>query len=167
MTSPYPMWDEWLADLSPGERTRALELSERFAGLGAEDAEDWARSELAEDLPQLARFLLLRQVWEQAINGFDRPGAIDAVPAAARLLDSGADRADLITLARRAALDAAFAVLYALDVPNLDVDDDSLPGWSVHETSGDGGRPGRHMDGLHEDLLIMDPSGRQAEDLLF
>lgn len=49
----------------------------------------------------------------------------------------------------------------------MDLDDDALPGWSAHETTGDEDRPGRHLDGLHEDLLSSDPSGGEAEDLLF
>ncbi|MEV5751523.1 hypothetical protein AB0L00_27185 [Actinoallomurus sp. NPDC052308] len=160
-------WTGWLETLSEADRARALALRDRFAALGAEYPEEEARLEVGEDIPQLARFLLLRHIWEYAINSLERPGEIDGIAAARRLLDAGADRADVVTLARRAACDAAFAVLYALDVPNHDLDDDSLPAWSLRETTGDTEEPGRHMDDLHAELLSADPSGRQAEDLLF
>ncbi len=38
-----------------------MELTELFARLGARDPEKWARSQIKEGIPQLARFLFLRQ----------------------------------------------------------------------------------------------------------
>ncbi|MCM0674467.1 hypothetical protein NCC78_07165 [Micromonospora phytophila] len=59
----WPTWDEWLATLSPDVRESAVSLAERFKELGALDPESWARSEISENIPQLARFMVLRALW--------------------------------------------------------------------------------------------------------
>jgi hypothetical protein len=41
-------------------------LVEKFRALEAEQPEEWAASEVQEDIPQLARFLFLRSVWRSA-----------------------------------------------------------------------------------------------------
>ncbi|GGX84231.1 hypothetical protein GCM10010515_59760 [Streptomyces fructofermentans] len=38
-------------------------------------------------------------------------------------------------------------------------------GWVVMESGDDGSPTGRALSGLHEDLLSMDPSGRDGADL--
>jgi hypothetical protein len=48
------------------QRRRAEALAEQFRGLGADDPEGWAASEVAEEIPQLARFLFLRSLWRSA-----------------------------------------------------------------------------------------------------
>ncbi|MEU1077300.1 MULTISPECIES: hypothetical protein [unclassified Streptomyces] len=125
----------------------------------------WARSEIDENQPQLARFVLLRSLWRGAIDGWAAPGALEQVPAARRLLDAGADRDDLVVLARAIAYEAVFAVVDELDcggdvnVSGVDV------GWAVMESGEDGCSTGRPLSGLHEDLLTMDPSGRDGADM--
>jgi len=39
------------------------ELAALFQKLGARDPDHWARSQVEEGVPQLARFLFLRQAW--------------------------------------------------------------------------------------------------------
>jgi hypothetical protein len=48
-------------------RTDVTQLTDLFRRLGARDPQDWAGSEVAEGLPQLERFLFLRQA--VAISG--------------------------------------------------------------------------------------------------
>lgn len=48
------------------QRRRAEALAEKFRAAGAEEPEGWAASEVAEDIPQLARLLFLRSVWRSA-----------------------------------------------------------------------------------------------------
>jgi hypothetical protein len=161
----WPTWDEWLNSLEDGKKAAAIGRRDLFASLGADRPEDWARSDMAEDIPQLARFLILRRLWADAIDGWRRPGALDAIPAARRLLAAGAAAADLQTLARAAAYEAAFATVSIIDEccdPDLD---GSLPCWCLQETDGDGECTGRSVDGLHESLLWMDPSGNEGKDL--
>jgi hypothetical protein len=52
--------------LDDEQRRRAEALAEQFRGLGAGDPEGWAASEVEEDIPQLARFLVLRRLWRGA-----------------------------------------------------------------------------------------------------
>ncbi|MER6569833.1 hypothetical protein ABT288_27500 [Streptomyces sp. NPDC001093] len=158
-------WQSWLSGLAPSKRTVAESLRTQFEALGAADASDWARSEIVENQPQLARFVLLRSLWRGAIDGWADQGALEQVAAARRLLDAGADRNDLVLLARAVAYEAVFAVVDELDcggdvnVSGVDV------GWVVTESGNDGSSTGRPLAGLHEDLLTMDPSGREGADL--
>jgi hypothetical protein len=42
---------------------------------------------------------------------------------------------------------------------------EGLPGWALTEVDPAGEPTGRHLDGLHEDLLALDPSGHDGQDL--
>jgi len=43
-------------------------LTALFAKLGARDAESWAQSQIEEGIPQLQRFLFLRQAWRNVLE---------------------------------------------------------------------------------------------------
>jgi hypothetical protein len=103
------------------------------------------------------RAAFLEEVWTQVINAGmsgqwidnaiarserspDAPFA-DLGSALKRLLAAGADRRDLCLLARHAGYEAAFKVLYMLDDPGVDGDDNKM---------------------LHEELLRADPSGNEG-----
>ncbi|MFI9100064.1 hypothetical protein ACIGXA_06040 [Streptomyces fildesensis] len=158
-------WQSWLSGLAPSRRSAAQSLRTQFEALGAADAPDWARSAIDENQPQLARFVLLRSLWRGAIDGWADPGALEQVAAAQRLLDAGADRDDLVLLARAVAYEAVFAAVDELDsgtdvnVSGVDV------GWVVMESGEDGTPTGRPLAALHEDLPTMDPSGHDGADL--
>ncbi|MFD9561739.1 hypothetical protein [Streptomyces sp. NPDC059994] len=157
-------WQAWLNSLDSRRSAAAESLRAQFEALGAADAEEWAKSEIREDLPHLARFMLLRSLWRGPIDGWADAGAFDQLPAAQRLLAAGADSQDLVRLARAVAYEAVFATLDELgagsdvNVPGIDV------GWVVMETGEDGSPTGRALSGLHEDLMTMDPSGRDGTD---
>jgi hypothetical protein len=158
-------WQSWLSGLAPSKRAAAETLRTQFEALAATDAPDWARSEIDENQPQLARFVLLRSLWRGAIDGWAGPGALEQVAAARRLLDAGADRDDLVLLARAVAYEAVFATLDEFDC-GADVNVSGVDtGWVVMEAGEDGSPTGRFLSGLHEDLLTMDPSGRDGTDL--
>ncbi|WP_211245722.1 hypothetical protein [Actinomadura oligospora] len=167
MTNPQTGWTEWLATLPQEQRATADGLLEAFTRLGADAPGEWARSEVAEGLPQLARFLLLRQLWTEAINGRENPGALENVPAAARLVSAGADRGDVVLAMRAAAFEAVFATLLALDEGGspAGADEMPLPGWRLHETDSGGRLTGRCLNGLQESLRETDPSGHDAQDI--
>lgn len=157
-------WQAWLNSLDARGRAAAESLRARFEALGAADAADWAKSEICEGLPHLARFVLLRSLWRGPIGGWADPDAFDQLPVAQRLLAAGANKEDLVRLARAVAYEAVFATLDELDsgsdvnVSGIDV------GWLVMESAEDGAPTGRALSGLHEDLLTMDPSGRDGAD---
>jgi hypothetical protein len=47
------------------------ELAEVFRSLGASDPDQWAYSEVHEGIPQLHRYLFLRQAWKQVVPDDD------------------------------------------------------------------------------------------------
>lgn len=160
-------WDEWLNGLDRQHREQVTRLRETFARLGAEDPESWARSEVSEDLAQLASFLVLGSLWRNAINVWS-PASIGQSAVASRLLEQGADIDDLVTFARAASYQAVFATLYRLTAEHSDPEladaEDDLPGWRLMELR-NGGLTGRGVDMLHESILSMDPSGNEGQDL--
>ncbi|MFJ9822205.1 hypothetical protein ACIRU3_44675 [Streptomyces sp. NPDC101151] len=157
-------WHAWLNCLDARRRASAESLRARFEALGAADADDWAKSEICEDIPHLARFVLLRSLWRGPIDGWVDPGAFDQLPAAQRLLAAGANKEDLVRLARAVAYEAVFATLDELDTgSDVNVSGTDV-GWIVMESGEDGAPTGRALSGLHEDLLTMDPSGHDGAD---
>lgn len=126
-------WDEWLATLPKDKQDVAGELRERFEELGAEDPEGWTRSEISENIPQLARFLVLRTIRRQAVDSWARAGALTTIPAAQRLLAAGADPGDLLCLVQNTVHDTAFAVLECLDEGRDTEASEEHPGWSLVE----------------------------------
>jgi hypothetical protein len=152
------------------EESRLDHLTNLFGALGADDPRGWASSEVEENIAQLARFLVLRLLWRCAIDVW-ATDELDSVPAAQRLLAADADRTDLVRLARHAAYAAVHQTLYRIDEgydPETPIA--GLPGWQLMEAievdqSGDVELTGRPVGGLHESILRMDPSGREARDL--
>jgi hypothetical protein len=57
--------------------------------LGCSGPQIRARSEISENLPRLARLMLLQSLWREPIGGCASPGALDQLPAAQRLLTAG------------------------------------------------------------------------------
>ncbi|MEY9949860.1 hypothetical protein [Kitasatospora sp. GAS1066B] len=165
MSDRQTAWQAWLSSLDAPRQAVALSLCAQFEALGALDGADWARSEISEDLPHLARFRLLRSLWRSPIDCWADPGALDQLPAAQRLVAAGADRADLVLLARAVAYEAVFTTLEELDAGgDVNVSEVGV-GWVVMEAREDGSSTGRCLSGLHEELLTMDPSGRDGVDL--
>lgn len=99
------------------EATELDRLTALFRALGADgDARDWAESEAEEGLPQLARYRLLRTVWQdvdawgtaapQWVAAYRTDGA--AADAVDRALAAGLTPEDLGALAREVARETAF-----------------------------------------------------------
>jgi hypothetical protein len=149
--------------------TKLLEVA------GAPDPASWAQSEVDEDIPQLARFLFLRQAWrriivdgdttwiELEISGAERsplaPGA-GLGHSLKRLMSSGANKQDLTEVARAAQWQLLFGLCYQLSDPSIDEPELEQVVWQLFEVSEDG-VPGRPIGGLHESVLETDPTGRE------
>src|SRR6187431_2782085 len=108
------------------------ELAALFARLGAPSPERWARTQLAEGTPELARFVFLRQAWRRLLADGDTSwieptiAAARAAPdapfagvghALARLRESGARDEDVAEVARGMQAAALFALASLLDGP--------------------------------------------------
>jgi hypothetical protein len=147
-------------------------LTDLFARLGARDPAHWARSEILEGIPQLARFLFLRQAWKLVLPEMDnrwirdeagadvdaRGGAIG--PALARLLLHGANENDLTAVVRVMQWRLLAGLCYLLDDPGGLEQEVKGIAWGLFQVD-DNGRPTTVMSALHESLLETDPTGRE------
>ncbi|MCW3820872.1 hypothetical protein ONA91_41270 [Micromonospora sp. DR5-3] len=161
----WPTWGEWLATLPPDVRDSAVSLAGRFRELGAEDPEEWARSEISENIPQLARFMVLRALWREAISPWMDASNLSDVAAAQRLIDAGADPHDVLLVARAGAYEAVVAAVGIIDGCGDPNARESDPGWHLVETDAECNPTGREIGGLHESLGETDPSGNEGADL--
>ncbi|MGQ0847387.1 MAG: hypothetical protein ACT4QF_24985 [Sporichthyaceae bacterium] len=101
----------WLAGLSKSDREIAVAARARLGAMGCDDPNGWTRSEIAEGIPHTARYRFLRRLWPDLIDCWDGERAL---PAAERAVGAGASLEDVRTIARAAAYEAVFGVLYRL-----------------------------------------------------
>lgn len=151
------------------------ELASLFAKLGAPDPVAWAQSQVDEGIPQLARFLFLRQAWRAIINESDPSWIERAIAHAAssptepyagvghalrRLRGLGASEDDLTDLVRGMQAQLLFYFCYLLEDPG-DVEPEVADlSWSLVEVD-EGGEVIASINGLHESVLETDPTGRE------
>lgn len=149
-------------------------LNEVFARLGARNPGDWARSQLDEGIPQLARFLFLRQAWRSVVLEDDRTwiaaqlniepngpgGAINA--ALTRLLSLGASEQDLTIVVRVMQWRLLAGLCDLLDSPGESEDEVANVAWRLFQID-NGGEPIAVMAGLRESVLEVEPSGREMQ----
>src|SRR5262245_5985891 len=149
------------------------ELTELFRELGAIEPETWARSQLEEGLPQLAVFSFARAIWEAVVKDGD-DGWIEnevewskkhsnepcsqAGSALEEMLARGVNRQAIINLVRVCQFNALYHVCALIDGARLV----ELPvnRWTLFQVD-EFGQPLAVIQGLHEILLSMDPTGRE------
>jgi hypothetical protein len=156
-----------------------------FQALGASPPESWARSEVEENIPQLAIFLFLRAAWKCVVPDNDpswihearmppehpnAPGA-GLGPALDRLIAKGADLRDINAVVRN----MQYALLFNLcrltedwtqgreDLPRVSAELDSVR-WALFEIDEEQ-RPLRKIACIHESVLSMDPTGREMRPM--
>jgi hypothetical protein len=155
--------------------TKKSRLARLFEIAGATDPQSWAKSEVDEGIPQLARFLFLRQAWRQIVadgdvtwidreiqfakRSPDAPGA-GLGHSLSRLLSGGANREDLTELARTVQWQLLHGLCYQLSDPSIAESELGHVRWGLFEVNNDG-KPGRPIEGLHESVLETDPTGRE------
>lgn len=151
------------------------ELAATFRKLGARDPEDWARSQVEEGIPQLARFLFLRQAWRQIVQeddsswidaSIDRARSHPEEPyagvghALGKLRARGATKEGLTDVVRGMQAQLLFSICYLLEDPG-DVEPEAGDvGWVLAQVD----QEGTVLDtigGLHESVLETDPTGRE------
>jgi hypothetical protein len=150
-------------------------LARLFELAGARDPALWASSEINENIPQLARFLFLRQAWRGVLSEADvawidnqiaaskrdtqAPGAAVG-PALERCLATGCSREDLLEIARTAQWELLHSICYLLSDPDIQEPELQHISWALVEWDPKG-RPGRQIAYLHESVLETDPTGRE------
>lgn len=144
-------------------------LAALFRKLGADDPEAWARSQVNEGIPQLARFVLLRSMWDatardpswidRAINARPRrdddPGS-GLGPAVQRALAAGASRDDLHEIVRVMQWEALAGICLMLDgnvAHNPDLDGLHFGAFALDEND----EPIDRVHGLVESLFETEP----------
>jgi hypothetical protein len=151
------------------------DLTALFARLGARAPDSWAESQLREGIPQLQRFVFLRQAWRQVCPDGDsnwiheqvktaelRPSApfADAGLIMKKCMSAGVSVEDLVALTRALQAQVLFQISYLLDDPQLEEPELSELHWGLFEVDHDG-KPTQRIGALHESVLETDPSGRE------
>ena len=161
------------------EHNELSELTKLFESLGAPRPDGWASSQVREKIPQLHRFLFLRQAWAQVIDETDDSWierTIDYAKrtpegpfsgqgqAMERMLSLGVSRSDIVDLVRCSQVEAISGICYLLGDPSLCGEEDERVrsvGWALVTTNEDLQPTGKVIDGLHESVLELDPTGRE------
>src|SRR5690242_5341832 len=151
------------------------DLVETFRNLGAPDPETWARSQIEEGIPQLARYLFLRQAWRNIVKEDDYRW-IDAAMERARthpdepyagvghalrkLRARGATNEEITDLVRGMQAELLFLFCYLLEDPG-DVEPEARDiHWVLAQVDAHGNFLGP-IACLHESVLETDPTGRE------
>lgn len=148
------------------------ELTELFRKLGASEPESWAHSQITEGIPQLPRYLFLRQAWREVIKPDDRrwmsemqprdpngPGAALG-PAIDRILATGAREEDLTTVVRIMQWRLLAGLCVLLEDPDLLENEVADMTWGLFLLD-EKYEPVVPIGGLIESVLETDPTGRE------
>ena len=151
------------------------ELTALFKELGAPDAEQWAASEVAEGIPQLLRFLFLKNAWSNVAEegkhqwiteAIDRARKFPQEPyaglgiALASCKAKGVTSEELTDIARCLQAAMLFRLAYLVDGPPDRGPLEDL-GWGLFQVDENGKPFGKQIGGLHESVLDTDPTGRE------
>jgi hypothetical protein len=151
------------------------DLVATFRKLGARDPEGWAQSQLEEGIPQLARFLFLRQAWQHIVKESD-PGWIESSIQRARthpaepyagvghallkLRARGATHEEITDVVRGMQAELLFSLCYLLEDPGEVEPEVEDVAWALVQVDAEGTVLGV-IGGLHESVLETDPTGRE------
>ena len=152
------------------------ELTHLFERFGAKDSELWARSQIKEGIPQLQRFLFLRQAWRSVLDegniewiereiqeaeGYPSGPYAGIGAALKRALTKGVSPKDLTEIARGIQAQMLFQICYLLDDPQFREPELEEFAWGLFEVDNDGNAIPPRIGSLHELVLEIDPTGRE------
>jgi hypothetical protein len=150
-------------------------LTEIFRKYGADDPELWAESQLSEGIPQLAIFSFAKALWEGVVNennldwvdkeikfAEENPKATGAQigPIMKEMLDKGVSRESIIELIRVMQYFCIYRTCSIIDgssSPDVPITD-----WTLYQTDKNG-KPVAIIQGLHEVIMSLDPTGREMD----
>jgi hypothetical protein len=148
------------------------ELSVLFRNLGARNPEVWAHSQLEEDIPQLARFLFLRQAWKLVISENnlewisemrqvdpEKPGG-DIGLAISRLLEGEGNENDITKIVRIMQWKVLSGLCQLLDDPGDIEKEAGEIAWRLFQVD-ENDHPIAIIGGLVESVLETEPTGRE------
>jgi len=150
-----------------------------FEKLGAREPDAWARSEVSEGIPQLLRFLFLREAWRYVQDENDHTWISQEIEASRkrpteayahlgsvleRCRTLGVSDQDLTDMARchQAAMMFHLCYLMSSGPQNAPEELEDIS-WGLFRVN-DNDRPvGPAIDALHESVLETDPTGRAMQ----
>lgn len=157
--------------------TSETELTKLFSELGANDPELWARSEIHEHIPQMLRFLFLKNAWKSVAaannntwidaeisDGSKNPTApfAELGNVLNRCRMQGVTDDDLTNLARCLQAKMIFSICRLLEYgpseKNPALRDVC---WGLFQKDENGQPVGPEISGLHESVLAFDPTGHE------
>jgi hypothetical protein len=156
----FPRWNR---GKSMSETSEIKRLAELFRKLGASDPEGWARSQVQEGIPQLARFLFLRSAWRCVVSEDDTAWIDQAIGRAEVQPDepyAGVGHALKSLRVRGMQAQVLFHFCYVIADPGVVESEDVKINWALVELDDDG-EPRGTIDSLHESVLETDPTGRE------
>jgi hypothetical protein len=152
-------------------------LTALFEKLGAPEPESWATSQATEGIPQLLRFLFLREAWRYVQDENDHSWIERAIERAkqhpnepyaqvggvfARCRAHGVSDQDLTDLTRCNQAAMMFHMCYVIDSGPEDVPEDLEDvAWGLFRVNASERPVGASIDALHESVLATDPTGRE------
>jgi hypothetical protein len=151
-----------------------VELTTLFQKLGAKNPESWAQSQINEGIPQIQRYLFLRQAWKQIIHEDGESWINKEIQQAdrdpyepysgiglalKRLLAIGAQHQDLIDIARGTQAAMLFQFCLLLDYPDFTEPELESFAWGLFEIDENDNPVLPRIGGLHESVLDLDPTG--------
>ena len=178
MADRYATYKAWFEALPDADKERTNSLIAQFKAVDAPTRQEWVRSEVSENLPQLAMYLLLHDVWvhiDAVVDEADMwigdallpsanpdlPLFTDANRAIQKMREAGLSQADIVAVARLAAYNTAWGIVQSIDREQAFQAGEGAPGWRLMETNAAGELTGRDLGGLHESLLSLE-EGRVA-----
>lgn len=159
-------------------RMSRSELAEVFRVLGAQDPEGWAASQIDEGIPQLARFAFLKLAWETVVREDDTSWIDEEIARASsredtqagmpailkRLVGLGVSKGEITEIARQLQYRTMFGMMELIEDPRTDCLDHPAAAeitWALVQIHPESGEMLGEIDGMHEDALGMDPTGRE------
>ncbi|MCT6516344.1 MULTISPECIES: hypothetical protein [Enterobacterales] len=143
------------------ENSRFKDLCEQLKAAGATDPKSWVKSELQENIPQVARFLVLKGLTDIYHDVDENIGEMDIysdeVTDVYQKLASQFDNQELKRLLHFYGKSVIGKVIDMLDQGYL-YDVNAKVGWSLMELNEQGETTDRLIQGLHEDFLEFDES---------
>lgn len=151
------------------------ELTALFRQLGARHPEQWAASQVDEEIPQLLRFLFLKGAWENIPNEGDSAWIEREIQSTERdpqkpyaglgralalCRERGVPDSSLTEIARCLQAQMLFSIGYLMDGPAYSHTLEDVS-WGLFQTDEDGKPFGEQVAGLHESVLEFDPTGRE------
>lgn len=160
--------------------TSQIELAELLERFGAPDPESWAASQINEGIPQLQRFLFLRQAWKSVLSPDNTKWVQDKIEEAERnseapfsglgsalklCVQQGVPPDALTEIARNIQVGALFNFCYLLDDPAFRENELQEFGWGLFQVDEEDNPVPPRIGTLHESVLELDPTGREMRPI--